>query len=172
MSEILSDAFQIYYDEGKKTHQTSFSYPGWAFRAIPNTSQYLGDLLTHLEKIRGTNDQAHRFQLLDARRIKLASSLLDATAANPVTITLDPTLAVGSEHTLTPLTSLGSTVTLGIVSAKGRSIGMLPYEDFIQTDAAINPGNSGGPLLDADGDRKSTRLNSSHIPLSRMPSSA
>mgnify|MGYP003350759153 CR=1 FL=1 len=27
-------------------------------------------------------------------------------------------------------------------------------------------------LVDLDGDRKSTRLNSSHIPLSRMPSSA
>src|ERR1051326_9614913 len=29
-----------------------------------------------------------------------------------------------------------------------------------------------GELLHGDGDRKSTRLNSSHIPLSRMPSSA
>jgi len=42
-------------------------------------------------------------------------------------------------------------VTLGIVSQKGRSIGLLPFEDFIQTDAAVNKGNSGGPLLDADG---------------------
>lgn len=47
--------------------------------------------------------------------------------------------------------SLSSSVTMGIVSAKGRQMGMLPYEDFIQTDAAINPGNSGGPLVDADG---------------------
>ena len=44
------------------------------------------------------------------------------------------------------------TVTAGIVSAKGRSrVGILDYEDFIQTDAAINPGNSGGPLLDLNG---------------------
>ena len=28
---------------------------------------------------------------------------------------------------------------------------MLPYEDFIQTDAPINPGNSGGPLVDVEG---------------------
>ncbi|MBU1692333.1 MAG: trypsin-like peptidase domain-containing protein [Verrucomicrobia bacterium] len=47
--------------------------------------------------------------------------------------------------------SLNSSVTLGIVSQKGRSVGRLPYEDFIQTDASINPGNSGGPLVDMDG---------------------
>ncbi len=46
---------------------------------------------------------------------------------------------------------LEQTVTAGIVSAKGRSIGAGPYDDFIQTDASINPGNSGGPLLDLQG---------------------
>jgi len=46
---------------------------------------------------------------------------------------------------------LGNTVTMGIVSAKGRSIGAGPYDDFIQTDASINPGNSGGPLVDLSG---------------------
>ena len=50
---------------------------------------------------------------------------------------------------------LEGTVTAGIVSAKGRGIGILGTdgrEDFIQTDAAINPGNSGGPLVDLDGE--------------------
>ncbi len=48
---------------------------------------------------------------------------------------------------------LSETVTVGIVSAKGRYVGITKggYEDFIQTDAAINPGNSGGPLLNLDG---------------------
>jgi serine protease Do len=46
---------------------------------------------------------------------------------------------------------LGSTVTMGIVSAKGRTIGAGPYDDFIQTDASINPGNSGGPLFNLRG---------------------
>jgi len=46
---------------------------------------------------------------------------------------------------------LEQTVTAGIVSAKGRSIGSTPYENFIQTDASINPGNSGGPLFDMNG---------------------
>jgi len=55
-------------------------------------------------------------------------------------------LAIGNPFGLT------RTVTAGIVSAKGRSgMGLVDYEDFIQTDAAINFGNSGGPLLNLDG---------------------
>lgn len=54
-------------------------------------------------------------------------------------------MAIGSPF------SLSSSVTLGIVSQKGRAIGALPYEDFIQTDAAVNRGNSGGPLVDMEG---------------------
>jgi serine protease Do len=46
---------------------------------------------------------------------------------------------------------LGDTVTMGIVSAKSRTIGAGPYDDFIQTDASINPGNSGGPLFNLRG---------------------
>ncbi|HLV65895.1 MAG TPA: DegQ family serine endoprotease [Polyangiaceae bacterium] len=47
---------------------------------------------------------------------------------------------------------VGQTVTMGIVSAKGRAdLGIVDYEDFIQTDAAINPGNSGGALINMEG---------------------
>jgi S1-C subfamily serine protease len=43
---------------------------------------------------------------------------------------------------------LNQTVTMGIISATGRAnLGIVDYEDFIQTDAAINPGNSGGALV-------------------------
>src|SRR6185503_823999 len=55
-----------------------------------------------------------------------------------------------------PLT-LETTVTAGIISAKGRSIGInsrqsqTPVESFIQTDAAVNHGNSGGALVSTDG---------------------
>lgn len=55
-----------------------------------------------------------------------------------------------------PLT-LETTVTAGIVSAKGRNIGInqrqskTPIEAFIQTDAAVNQGNSGGALITTDG---------------------
>ena len=75
-------------------------------------------------------------------------------------------LAIGYPFTLQ------STVTAGIVSAKGRSIGILgesnsprnyrrnneqprantAIESFIQTDAAINRGNSGGALVNTQGE--------------------
>ena len=49
--------------------------------------------------------------------------------------------------------NLDKTVTTGVVSAKGRSIGIgdVSFENFIQTDAAINFGNSGGPLINMQG---------------------
>ncbi|MFC6998315.1 Do family serine endopeptidase [Rufibacter roseus] len=61
-------------------------------------------------------------------------------------------LAVGNPF------NLNSTVTAGIVSAKGRNVGILQgagtysVEAFIQTDAAVNPGNSGGALVNLNGD--------------------
>ena len=61
----------------------------------------------------------------------------------------DRVLAIGNPF------GIGETVTSGIVSAKGRRVGILQdvqgYENFIQTDAAINPGNSGGALVDVQG---------------------
>ena len=58
-------------------------------------------------------------------------------------------LAVGNPFDLT------STVTAGIISAKGRNIGVIKdqnaEENFIQTDAVVNPGNSGGALVNLEG---------------------
>lgn len=48
---------------------------------------------------------------------------------------------------------LGQTVTSGIISALARSgLGIIGYEDYIQTDASINPGNSGGALVNLRGE--------------------
>jgi S1-C subfamily serine protease len=76
----------------------------------------------------------------------------------------DWVLAVGNPF------NLYSTVTAGIVSAKGRDMGIIgsnsrdPFgrvdvermqnaiESFIQTDAAVNPGNSGGALVNLKGE--------------------
>ena len=58
----------------------------------------------------------------------------------------DVVLAVGNPFGLT------QTVTMGIVSGLGRGgMGIVDYENFIQTDASINPGNSGGALVDMSG---------------------
>lgn len=59
----------------------------------------------------------------------------------------DVVLAIGNPF------GVGQTVTMGIVSAMGRAnVGIVDYEDFIQTDAAINPGNSGGALVNMKGE--------------------
>ena len=55
-------------------------------------------------------------------------------------------IAIGSPF------GLAQTVTRGMVSAKGRSVGIVQYADFIQTDAAINRGNSGGALINIRGE--------------------
>lgn len=68
-------------------------------------------------------------------------ALGDSNSARPG----DWVVAVGNPF------GLGGTVTAGIVSARGRDIGVGPYDDFIQIDASINSGNSGGPLFGLDG---------------------
>lgn len=56
-------------------------------------------------------------------------------------------LAVGNPF------GVGQTVTMGIVSATERTnMGIVDYENFIQTDASINPGNSGGALVNLAGE--------------------
>jgi serine protease Do len=65
-------------------------------------------------------------------------------------------LAIGNPYANGRSYDLTSTVTAGIISAKGRSIGILRdslrIESFIQTDAAVNPGNSGGALINLKGE--------------------
>ncbi len=92
-----------------------------------------------------------RDPLTDIAVIKVdAKDLPAATFADTSKIEVgDRVLALGNPF------GIGETVTSGIISAKGRRVGILNdvqgYEDFIQTDAAINPGNSGGALVDVDG---------------------
>ncbi|HVP30837.1 MAG TPA: trypsin-like peptidase domain-containing protein [Myxococcota bacterium] len=55
-------------------------------------------------------------------------------------------LAIGNPY------GLDGTVSFGIVSAKGRNLGVEDVlNDFIQTDAMIDLGSSGGPLVDLEG---------------------
>ncbi|NOQ36273.1 MAG: PDZ domain-containing protein [Methylococcaceae bacterium] len=55
-------------------------------------------------------------------------------------------VAIGSPY------GFDQSVTAGIVSSKGRDIGLGNYVSFIQSDVAINPGNSGGPLFNLAGE--------------------
>ncbi len=77
---------------------------------------------------------------IDAKNLKVAT-----IADSNKSLVGDIVFAIGNPF------GIGKTVTQGIISAKGRDIGIVDYEDFIQTDAAINPGNSGGALMDAQG---------------------
>lgn len=80
-------------------------------------------------------------------RIKNAKGLTAAKLGNSdSTETGDWVLALGQPF------GLEGTVTAGIISAKGRGIGITARENFLQTDAAINPGNSGGPLVNLRGE--------------------
>ncbi len=82
----------------------------------------------------------------------LAVLKVDAAGLPAVTITDSDAVEIGDiVFAIGNPFGVGQTVTQGIISAKSRGIGMLDYEDFIQTDAAINPGNSGGALIDAQG---------------------
>jgi serine protease Do len=86
---------------------------------------------------------------LDVALLKLDG----AGVLNPVVLGDSDALRVG-EYVIAvgnPF-GLGHTVTMGIVSAKDRTIGAGPYDDFIQSDASINPGNSGGPLFNLRGE--------------------
>ncbi len=124
-----------------------------------------GRILTNNHVIEGRSDL--RVTLHDGRdyearvvgrdpKTDLAVIKIDATDLHPLRLgdsnkieVGDWVLAVGAPF------GLQQTVTHGIVSAKGRSRidGIaIPYQDFIQTDAAINPGNSGGPLVNLRGE--------------------
>jgi serine protease Do len=89
-----------------------------------------------------------RSQEIDLALIKVEAQDLPAVTLGDsgVLEVGDWVLAIGNPF------GLSHTVTAGIVSAKGRVIGIGPYDDLIQTDAAINPGNSGGPLFNIRGE--------------------
>lgn len=74
-----------------------------------------------------------------------------------------PTLSLGNSENVAVgdwVVAIGNpygydhTVTVGVVSAKGRPVGVedRSYKNLLQTDASINPGNSGGPLLNLKGE--------------------
>jgi serine protease Do len=88
-----------------------------------------------------------RDELSDIAVLKIeASGLVPAVFGDSDQLEVgDVVLAIGNPF------GVGQSVSRGIVSALSRGIGIGPFEDFIQTDAAINMGNSGGALIDTEG---------------------
>lgn len=83
----------------------------------------------------------------------LAVVKIDGKGFRPVTFYDSDNVRVGDVvFALGNPFGVGETITKGIVSATKRSsVGIVEYEDFIQTDASINPGNSGGALVNSLG---------------------
>jgi len=128
-----------------------------------------GYILTNNHVVDGSDQVTVR--LLDRREFKakivgtdpntdLAVLKIDAKNLVPAPLGNSTAARVG-EWVLAVGNPLGDnltfTVTSGIISAKGRSLGLpgqseRSIQDFIQTDAAINPGNSGGPLVSVRGE--------------------
>ena len=105
-------------------------------------------------RITTTNGENHLAEVIGTDEASdLALLKVDADDLTPLAIGDSDELRVG-EVVLAIGNPFGldGTVTMGIVSAKGRGIGLIDYEDFIQTDAAINPGNSGGALVNLRGE--------------------
>src|SRR5262245_25561558 len=123
-----------------------------------------GHILTNLHVIKGADEITVRFHNkkevagkivgtdattdLAVIRIPADESIIAAKLGDSDRIEVGEwAIAIGSPF------GLEQTVTVGVVSATGRSeVGIVPNENFIQTDASINPGNSGGPLLNALGE--------------------
>ncbi len=145
---------KVYQQKGPALHQTSL---GSGFFIRKN-----GYVLTNYHVIHSAD--AVVVQLNDAtkyhakiigvsRNTDLAVLKINVKTRHPVLKFADSS-TVQTGHCVVAIGApfaLSLSMTTGIVSGKGRRLGLHYQEDYIQTDAAINPGNSGGPLLDLDG---------------------
>src|SRR5206468_10648691 len=156
----FKDFFDQFFGRGPGRRE-EFHQPGLGSGVIIDKRGYV---LTNLHVVRGADGVTVRLSSKEESRGRivgtdaktdLAVILFEPTT--PLTVaTLGDSdklrvgewaIAIGNPF------GLEQTVTVGVISATGRSdVGIVPYENFIQTDASINPGNSGGPLLNARGE--------------------
>jgi serine protease Do len=108
----------------------------------------LFDKRQYRAKIIGTDDKMDLalLQIRDQER-RVPTNLKAISLGDSDSVRIGETVvAVGNPF------GLQNTVTKGIISAKNRTIGLGPFDNFLQTDASINPGNSGGPLFNLRGE--------------------
>ena len=178
--QVVSQESQSYFESpfGDDFFRYFFGQPGVPRQRSPRTPQRRsrqfqtalgsgfiispdGYILTNNHMVEGAEQV--NVELADGRKfiakitgkdpdIDIAVIKIDADNLPYLELADSDTLEVG-EWVLAIGNPLGfsRTVTAGIVSAKGRSVGLENIENFIQTDAAINRGNSGGPLLNLTG---------------------
>ena len=162
------------FREPEPQQQTPFDVPlGRGSGFIVSEDGYIltnNHVVEHAERIGVELPDGRRYRAeLVGRDPTTDIAVIKITAENLPTVKLgdSETVAVG-EFALAignPGAEFGSalpfTVTAGIISAKGRSLGIIrsaaggsqfAIEDLIQTDAVINPGNSGGPLVNHRGE--------------------
>ncbi|MCT4624236.1 MAG: trypsin-like peptidase domain-containing protein, partial [Schleiferiaceae bacterium] len=155
------DPFEYFFGNGKPRTQSQIVWGTGSGVILSND----GYIVTNNHVIEGANkvlitlndNREYEAEVIGADpTTDIALVKIEADDLSPIQVTNsdnvrigDWVLAVGNPFNLT------STVTAGIVSAKGRSIGILDrqsaIESFIQTDAAVNPGNSGGALVNTSG---------------------
>ncbi|MCU0689909.1 MAG: Do family serine endopeptidase [Polyangiaceae bacterium] len=169
----MVDPFEFFFGPGRRLPGIP-ELPGPGFEQGPRNRsvQSLGSgfvlasegyVVTNNHVIENADDVTVRFaddKSYDAKvvgrdaRLDIALLQLEGASALPSVVLGDSDVLRVGEQVMAvgnPF-GLGHTVTTGIVSAKDRTIGAGPYDDFIQTDASINPGNSGGPLFNLRGE--------------------
>jgi serine protease Do len=156
--EGAPNPFEFFFPEGMPQAPRERKGAGTGFIIDPS-----GYVMTNAHVVQGADevtvltkdDQSFRAHVVGRdRKLDLALLKIEGAKGLPSVVLGDSealrvgenVLAVGNPF------GLGHSVSMGIVSAKARTIGAGPYDDFIQTDASINPGNSGGPLFNMRGE--------------------
>lgn len=130
-----------------------------------------GHIVTNYHVVRGAEEITVRFvdgEELEAQVVgkdeatDIAVLKIESDTVQPAAIADEPVAQGDLVFAFGSPFRFDFSMSMGIVSAKGRSLGivgrqtnrgtMVPgFENFIQTDAAVNPGNSGGPLTNIYG---------------------
>ena len=157
------DPYEDENDEETDEELNRFSVPrvvgtgsGWVF-------DHDGHIVTNYHVVKGADKITVRFHDGTERKAQMVGTdpktdvaviKIDGEELHPAVLATEPVEQGDIVFSFGSPFGFEFSVSQGIVSAKGRQLGILSrggYEDFIQTDAAINRGNSGGPMTNIHG---------------------